>query len=141
MDFAKEHFRHQNVRDITTADVRRFLTHVQTAGRKRQNHTSPEARAKVSGEATQSKHLRVLHSCLAAAIEEGLASVNVASFKTQRPKVSRANPSYFTNEELAKLREAYIGKDFEPVYRAMLRLAAATGMRQGELIALEVEGR
>ena len=53
--------------------------------------------------------------------------------KSQRPKVQKSRPSYFTNEELARL---WPELEERPVFLHLFKFALATGLRSGELLAL-----
>ncbi len=94
----------------------------------------PRTLKKVS-QSTLAKHLRQLGSCLGAAVSEGYAEDNPVSrlHSTRRPKVSQSAPAYFTNEELL---ETMARARRLPLYSYLCRIALATGMRSGELIAL-----
>jgi integrase len=52
------------------------------------------------------------------------------------PRVEASRPSYFTDAELAALWPV-LAHHFAPVYLALCQTAVTTGMRQGELVALE----
>jgi integrase len=125
LDYARPVFGRAKVRDLRAADVRRLLDRI------RREHEPHE----VTG-ATLAKHLRQLGACLEAAIAEGYATANPVRklHKTARPRVAKSRPAYYTDAELARLwpelaeRQAYLN---------ICKLAALTGMRQGELIALE----
>jgi integrase len=140
---AKETFGSKYVRKLTTADVTAFLKHTERcrACKGTGRVASRECgRCKSSGtrtvtSTTQRRHLRVLHSCLKAATKRHppLAAKNpVAELDdSQRPQAERRKASPFEPGELARLWP----KLSDP-YRMLCKLAYATGMRQGELIAL-----
>jgi integrase len=121
MVYAKRAFGSKKVRDLREIDVRRFLTVV-----REQN------RAEAS-EATLARHLRQLKVCLNAAVSADYAAQNPVSklHKTHRPRPEPSSPTYFTNEELARLWPELSG-----VYLALCKTAVATGLRLGELVAL-----
>jgi integrase len=110
---------HMRVRDIGPSELRRYVASV--------SHTSP---------ANQLKHLRHLSACLSAAVEEGLMDKNpVPAFrKSLKLKAGKGTPPY-TDGELERLLGALATA--EPVYRTIVHLAAETGARIGELIALD----
>jgi integrase len=81
--------------------------------------------------------IRCLSSLLSHAVEDGLVTANVA-LKPGKflPRVSRRraiNP--FTREEVGRLLET--AKTHAPRYRPLLLCAVRTGMRLGELLALQ----
>lgn len=134
LDYAKATFGRTKVRELDTRDVQRFLDHIAAEHLRKQRRRKPEERQPIS-QATLAKHLRQLGSCLSAAVAEGYAVENPVSkiHSSRRPKAERPLPAYFTNEELARL---WPELDERPVYKALCQLAATTGMRSGELIAL-----
>jgi integrase len=89
--------------------------------------------AKLS-DSTRAKHLRVLHACLASAIEHGYAVKNPVSKlpKSEKPRASSKEAAYFTNDELPRLFAAF----GEGIHRTLCLVALKTGMRQGELLAV-----
>ena len=139
--YAKVVFGKTKVRDLTPADVRRVLDHIREENERRLRADN-ERRAKRGEQprevspATLAKHLRQLGACLEAAIAEGYASENPVRglHKTARPKVARSQPAYYTDEELARLWPELAER---PVYAAICKAAVLTGLRFGELAALE----
>jgi integrase len=134
---AKAVFGKAKVRDLTPADVRRLLDHIRAEHKRR--HARSKDKAIREGEvapATLAKHLRQLGACLEAAIAEGYAERNPVRelHKTARPKVTKSKPAYYTDEELARLWHE-LGE--RPVYAALCKAAVLTGLRFGELAALE----
>lgn len=137
--YAKAAFGRTKVRDIDARDVRQFLDHVREQNAQRSK--APKRPREVSA-ATLAKHLRQLGACFEAAIAEGFASENPVKrlHKTARPRVVRSRPAYYTDDELRRLwpELAPDPELNEPlVYSYLCRLAAATGLRLGELAALE----
>jgi integrase len=68
-------------------------------------------------------------------VSEGYAHENPVSrlHATRRPKVSHSAPAYFTDAELSRL---WPELSDHPVYAYLCKIALATGMRSGELVAL-----
>jgi integrase len=135
MEYAKAVFGSRKVRELEPADVRRFLDHVREQNVARQKPREDEQPREVSP-ATLAKHLRQLGACLQAAIAEGYAERNPVRelHKTARPRVARSRPAYYTDAELARL---WPELSYRPVFLALCKLAVATGLRFGELAALE----
>lgn len=125
---ARRTFGRTKVRDLTTADVRRFLDAIRDEHNKRRP-------AEVTP-ATLARHLRVLGACLEAARREGYATENPVRLldPSSRPKPGKKRPSYFTDGELARLWPELADR---PVLLALCKTAVATGMRFGELVALD----
>lgn len=123
--YAKDAFGSMNVREIQPSDISAMLEGIAKKPRT----------LKTVSQSTLAKHLRQLGSCLGAAVSEGYAEDNPVSrlHSTRRPKVSQSAPAYFTNEELSRL---WPELDDLPLYSYLCRVALATGMRSGELIAL-----
>jgi integrase len=133
LEYARPVFGKTKVRDLTPADVRRFLDRIREANAREATETEP---AREVSPATLAKHLRQLGACLAAAVAEGYAERNPVRdlHKTARPKVTKSRPAYYTDEELARL---WPELDYRPVYAALCKAAALTGLRFGELAALQ----
>jgi integrase len=134
IDYAKKAFGGTKVRDLTTADVRRFLRTIEQATVERRPKQEGEPQREVSP-ATLAKHLRQLSGCLQAAIAEGYAVENPVRqlSKSLRPKVGKSKPAYFTDAELARL---WPELTYRPVFTALCKTAVGTGARFGELAAL-----
>lgn len=130
--YAKHVFGHVKVRDLEPRDMSRLLDHVRAQHDARQAHRKPEERTPVSN-ATLAKHLRQVGACLNGAVKEGYATENPVGRMLDRPRVERSDPSYFTDGELARLWPELAER---PVYGYLCKLALATGMRSGELLAL-----
>jgi integrase len=106
------------------------------------------ARMKALAPATQVRHLKHLGACLSAALDEGYLERNpLPGFKKSlRLRVAAGTPPY-TDGELAALVVAVANPDpvtddgerrpAEPVYPMVVRAAATTGARIGELVALD----
>jgi integrase len=141
IEFAKSVFGTTKVRDLTPADVRRLLDHIREANDRRLQKEN--ARRAEQGEplrevspATLAKHLRQLGACFEAAISEGYATENPCRklHKTARPRVIKSKPSYYTDAELGRL---WPELDYRPLYLNLCKLAILTGLRFGELAALD----
>jgi integrase len=119
---AKRVFGRTKVRDLRPADIRHLLERIR-------------AERPTVSDATLAKHLRQLGACLQAAITEGYATENPVRMlhKTARPRTRKAAPSYYTDDELARLWPELADR---PVFLYLAKLAVATGMRFGELAAL-----
>jgi integrase len=119
MLYAKDTFGSREVRRLAPDDVKRMLAKMREA--------------KLT-DSTRTKHLRVLHACLASAIASGYAGSNpVAALpKSERPRPVSNEAAYFENDELPALFAALP----EGVYRNICLVALKSGMRFGELAAL-----
>ena len=116
---ARDAIGYVNLREIGGAELRRFYAEVQ--------HTS---------EATRVKHLTQLGTCLQAAVDDGYAEMNpMRAFRRSLRLKAAKGTGYFTEGEVASILAKLSGA--EAVYVAMVRVALATGMRAGELIALD----
>jgi integrase len=128
LEYAKQAFGKKPLRKLTTADVAAFLDHVERVNRerKRPREVSPT---------TLAKHLRHLGACLQAAKTERLIAENPVRLlaASARPRAQKKRPSYFTNDELARLWPELAER---PLVSYLCRVAVATGMRFGELAAL-----
>jgi integrase len=80
---------------------------------------------------TRAKHLRVLNACLSSAVEHGYAGKVPKLPKGERPRPTKREAAYFTNDELPRLFEQAPGG----VYRTLCLTALKTGCRLGELSA------
>jgi integrase len=116
--YAKKAFGSKKLRAITKTDVKAML----------------DAMPKSVGPSTKAKHLRVVSGIFNSAVTEGLIARNpVQSLPAQhRPQAAKAEAAYFENDELPRLFAALERND-----RHLVRLAVMSGMRAGELIALE----
>jgi integrase len=132
--YATEVFGHKTVRRLGPGDVSAFnaklreivVAEVVVDGKKEKRLLSDSSRA---------KHLRVLNACLSSAVSHGYAGRNVVRDlpKAERPRPAKRESAYFTDGELPVLLSA-----LEPgVYRTLFEVALKTGMRVGELTALE----
>lgn len=117
--YAKEAFGERQVRTIGPGDVSKFNALLRDRG---------------SSASTRAKHLRVLGACLQSALVHGYAGKNpVRSLPpSEKPRVEHKEAAYFEIRELKKI----IGEIQDPMYRTLFIVAAKTGMRQGELVAL-----
>ena len=131
LKYAKEAIGNRPLRKITTSDVRAFLDVIEKANLRRNADRAVSA-------TTLAKHLRQLGACLQAAKAERLIAENPVRLlaASARPKTQKKRPSYFTNDDLARLWPE-LGAD--PLASYLCRFAVATGMRFGELAALRWE--
>jgi integrase len=128
LEYAKQAIGQKPLRKVTTSDVRAFLEHIERV------HKSRKPSRQISS-TTLAKHLRHLGACLQAAKLEGKIAENPVRLLAPgaRPKPTRKRPSYFTNDELARLWPQLL----QPAVNSYLcRTAVVTGMRFGELAAL-----
>jgi integrase len=128
LEYAKQVVGNKPVRKLTPTDVRLFLEHIERVNRKR----TPSRQVSPT---TLAKHLRQLGACLQAAKTERLIADNPVRLlaASAKPKAYKKRPSYFTNDELARLWPELAER---PLLSYLCRLAVATGMRFGELAAL-----
>jgi len=128
LEYAKQVIGRKPLRKVTPSDVRAFLEHVERVNRSRKppREVSPT---------TLAKHLRHLAACLQAAKSERLIAENPVRLlaPSARPKARKKRPSYFMNDELARLWPEFSQR---PTISYLCRVALATGMRFGELAAL-----
>jgi integrase len=125
---AKRAFADLTLREIQSSDITAFLDLLLEDG---------DERGRPPNETTLAKHLRNLHSCFAAAVPE-YAAVNPVDLlhRSVRPRVQSDRWDYFTNGELARLWRSFEKrKDTFGLY--LSKAAAVTGLRIGELVALE----
>jgi integrase len=137
IEYAKVVFGGTKVRDLEPDDVRHLLDHIRAEHARRRAGSNDEAvRGSEVSPATLAKHLRQLGACLEAAITERYAERNPVRelHKTARPKVARSRPAYYTDAELGRLWPELAER---PLFAALCKTAVATGMRFGELAALE----
>jgi integrase len=90
-------------------------------------------------EASQLRHLRQLSACLTVAVDEGKGHLETnpvpAFIKKQRLKAPKRGKAPFEDGELERMWKAY--KAYEPVYGHASRFSAESGLRLGELVALD----
>jgi integrase len=120
------------LRDIGPAELRAFddYVSVSTAG----------AKTRAVRPATRLRHLRHFSACLAAAEEEGYLDANPLRAYMKKLTRSGVRPprrgkAPFEDHELERLWAAL--EEYEPVYLAVCRFSAETGLRLGELVALD----
>jgi integrase len=87
--------------------------------------------------ASRLRHLRQLGACFSAAVDDSHLTVNPVSAFTKKLKLRspKRGKSPFEDAELERLWTAY--KPYEPVYGYVSRFSAETGLRLGELVALD----
>jgi integrase len=134
--YAKRVFGRTKVRELQASDIRRLLELVRDENAERHRKPGDARPPRQVSQATLAKHLRNIGVCLEAAIAEGYATENPKRrlHKTARPRVAKSRPAYYTNAELARLWPELSER---PVYLNLCKAAVLTGMRFGELIALE----
>jgi integrase len=120
MAYAKLVFARKPVRRLRAQDVAKF------------NQT---LRARDISASTRAKHFRVLAACLQSAVSHGYAARNPARDlpSAERPRPERKEAAYFENDEVPRL----FAELPDGVVKTLFLLALKTGMRQGELIALQ----
>ena len=128
LEYAKEVIGRKPLRKVTTSDVRAILEHIERTNKSR---TPPREISPT----TLAKHLRQLGACLQAAKVERKIGENPVRLlsPSARPKPKKKRPSYFTNDELARLWPQLTES---AVISYLCRTAVVTGMRFGELAAL-----
>ena len=119
VSWAKQAFSSKVVRLVGTEDVARLNQLMRDAG---------------LSDSTRAKHLRVLHACLASAIQHGYAVRNPVKRlpKSEKPSPSSREAAYFTDEEIPRLFASFEND----LHENLCLVALKTGMRQGELLAL-----
>jgi len=124
-------FGEKKIRKLTAADLRRLMSHIEEVYRERHPR-----RGTISG-STLAKHLRHVSACLEAARVEGLITENPVRrlHSSVRPKTHERAPSYFTDEELARIWPELAHRE---VYLYAAKLATTTGMRFGEIAGLRL---
>jgi integrase len=124
----KRAFADLRLREIQGSDITRFIDLLIDDGR---------ARKRPPNETTQAKHLRNLHSCFAAAVPEYIA-INPVDLlhRSVRPHASSEAWDYFTDPELGRLWASFTRRE-DKVGLYLSKVAVATGLRLGELMALE----
>jgi len=120
---AKDAIGYIDVRQIGAAELRRF----------------DDLHAKQSA-ATRARHLKHLSRCLAVALDDGYLDANpVPAFKRSlklQKRIPKRGKAPFEDAELVRLYAALDDED-APVYRYIAEFSAETGMRIGELAALD----
>jgi integrase len=115
--YAKPTFGRKVVRRLGADDVRRF---------------NELTREKCPSDTTRAKHLGNLKVCLNDAIRSGYANSNPAD-KVKPPRARDREAGYFEDGELAAL----FPELRDGLYRTLFQVALSTGMRQGEIVALQ----
>ena len=130
MAYAKATFGDKMVRRLTVDDVAAFGTRLREVKVRAAVKDQP---AVLMSPSTRGKHLRVLSTCLNAAIAHGYAATNPVGAlpKSQRPRSAKREAAYFLSAELPPLFATMPSG----VYRMICEVALKTGARQGELIA------
>jgi len=125
---AKRAFANLTLREIEGSDVSRFLKLLREDG---------AARGREPGDSTLARNLRVLSACFAAAIPEYVTTNPAARLhQSLRPRGESDRWDYFQNEELSRLWESFQRRS-DPLGLFLCKTAVSTGLRRGELLALE----
>jgi integrase len=128
MAVGKRAFASLHLREIQGSDIRRFIDLLIGDGRERKRPPN---------DTTQAKHLRNLHSCFAAAIPEFVITNPVDLLhRSVRPRASSDAWDYFTDNELERLWSSFVKRE-DTLGLRISKVAVTTGLRLGELIALE----
>jgi integrase len=122
--YLKPHLGHLHVAKVTTEDIDAFYGHLLRAGGRNDRPLAPGSVARVHG---------VLHRALAQAVRWEWIWLNPAS-NACPPRVPPAEIRPPSPKQVATLLEA-VRKDDPPLF-CFLRLAASTGARRGQLLAL-----
>jgi integrase len=125
--YANDAFGNKFLRSLSGKDITDFLSEL--ADRKRRGDKDWRMSA-----STKAQHLRVLHACFEAAIKADKMTRNPVGrlSDSQRPRAEKKESAYFTDDELPRL----LAELPEGLWRTLVRVALATGMREGELSAL-----
>jgi integrase len=117
------------LREIGTAELRAFDNRVSV--------TTAETKTRATKPASRLRHLRHLSACLSAAVDEGYLDANPCRrfVKTLGLKAPKRGKAPFEDHELERLWSA-LG-NYEDVYLYVCRFSAETGLRLGELVALD----
>jgi integrase len=120
MRWAKDAFGTTTVRKLSPVDVTRLNAKMREEG--------------LSG-STRAKHLRVLSACLNSAVRHGYAGRNVVKHLPdgERPSPADRESEYLENDELQRL----FAKLPEGLWRTFFLVLLKTGLRPGELVALQ----
>jgi integrase len=87
--------------------------------------------------ASRLRHLRQLGACFSAAVDESHLTVNPVSGFTKKLKLRapKRGKAPFEDAELERMWTSY--RSYEPVYGYVSRFSAESGLRLGELVALD----
>ena len=87
--------------------------------------------------ASRLRHLRQLGACFSAAVDDSYLTINPVSAFTKKLKLRapKRGKAPFEDAELERIWIAY--EPYEPVYGYVSRFSAETGLRLGEIVALE----
>src|SRR5919106_6385500 len=122
--YIKPYFGHLSVAKITTEDIDDFYSHLLRWGGKRDQPLAPGTVARVHG---------VLHRAFAQAVRWGWVSVNPVS-DASPPRVQPAEIRPPSPQQVVAMLEW--AKENKPALFCYLRLAASTGARRSQLLAL-----
>lgn len=119
--------------DITADHVKQWLARIGEPGGRLGRDRQPIAGACLST-ATVKKYLATLRGCLADAVYAGLLPANPVS-GARAPRVRKLMPRYYTPDEMTRLLANLHAMPLR--VRAIILLLIASGLRRGEVIALE----
>ncbi len=125
--YANEVFGRKHLRSIGAADISDFLSYLSKRARAGKRDWKMSA-------STKAQHLRILHACFESAIlaDKMMRNPVTRLAEPQRPRPEHRESSYFTDDELPRL----LAELPEGLWAALVRVALATGLRQGEISAL-----
>ena len=125
--YANEVFGRKFLRSIASSDISDFLVYLDKRTRKGNKDWRMSASSKA-------QHLRVLHACFDGAIRADKMMRNPVArlTKAQRPRSEDRDSSFFTDDELPRL----LAEVSAGLWASVVRVALATGLREGELSAL-----
>lgn len=126
----------KTLRRIGAAELRSFF-----------DATTKTGNGEESSVASRLRHLAHLNVVFAAAVDEGLMTANpLPAFKKKlKLKTPKRGKAPFEDGELARLWAAYgskmtqLAKPWQPVYLYATQFAVETGVRIGELVALDLD--
>lgn len=119
----KPYFRNETLRSITTEKIQRFVAERRVEKSRNNGHTiSPS---------TVNRALALLKTLFGKAVEWGRIETNPAT-RVKKLREPEGRERFLTHEEAGRLLAAA-----NPEFRKILLVALGTGMRRGEILALE----
>nr|WP_145402989.1 tyrosine-type recombinase/integrase [Paenibacillus xylanexedens] len=122
-------FGHMRIDQIKPLHVVSFLDKLSEEGSRKDNK-----KGGLSGTSRRFTH-RVLKDVLDRAVEWKILKTNPAS-EVKRPKLDTEEKDFMTEEELFEMFEILVSAPLK--WRVLIELAATTGMRRGELLAIDI---